>query len=227
LGLDQTASGDEDVLLGRRLNEGVLQVLLETHCYQAQAYFGLVASTQDYDLQGGTNFQSSLNGSKTANTVILAIDRLIDSNNIPLIRVDPEEIYDLRRASSTSSSSQRMYAVNGNMLMVWPSPSSSESLTMYYVPRPTEMSSGSHDPSNTTYGGIPAEWHRTLEFYALWAMASYDDDASSGIGDKYFGQYQVWLGKMKKSQRLRGGRRQAPVRVAPHRPRPSSDPSRT
>ena len=33
LGLDETASGDEDVLLGRRLNQAVREFLIETRCY--------------------------------------------------------------------------------------------------------------------------------------------------------------------------------------------------
>jgi hypothetical protein len=99
-------------------------------------------------------------------------------------------------------------------------------LTVYYVPRPTPMSSDSHDPSNATYGGIPKEHHKALEFYALWQGADYDDDSTSQQGDRYFGQYQMWLGKMKKNQKFKGGNRM-PKATLGRKVTLASDPSRT
>lgn len=218
LGLNQTAAGTEDVLVGRRLNEAVLQVLLETHCCVKSTTYSLTANTGDYDLQV-LAADAGLN--------ILAIDRLVDANSIPFERVSEDDIFDLRRASSVSSAFQRSYAVAGsNLLMIWPTPSAAETLTMYYVKRPTAMTTAGHDPADPTYGGIPAEHHPAIEFYALWRLASFDDDSSSGNGDRYFGQYQVWLAKMKKAQKLKAGSRQPRVRLGRIR-RLASDPSRT
>jgi hypothetical protein len=217
LGLDETASGTEDVLVGRRLNQGVREVLLETRCYIKKATYALTASEGDYDLQKAAD----------PGLAYLAIDRFVDSNNRPLLRIERDELFELRRASATASSGQRRYALSGaNMLHIWPAPGSAETLTVWYVPRPTEMTTSGHDPSDPTYGGIPAEYHEALEFYALWRLASYDDDISSNQGDRYFGQYQVWLAKIKKGMHRKGGPRMPKANLG-RRPLLSSDPART
>lgn len=222
LGLDETASGDEDVLLGRRLNAAVREFLTDTLCYVTPGSASLTAATYDYDLQTGTSFLAS------GNTNILEIDAIIDSNNIPFERVTVDQIRELRRASGASSNStQRRYALSGaNLLMVWPTPQANETVTLYYVPRPTEMSSAANDPSSPTYGGIPQEFHEALEKWACWYMASYDDDVSSAQGDRYLGQYQLQVNKARKMMRLKGGRRQPRVQLG-RRTVVSSDPART
>lgn len=216
LGLDETASGDEDVLLGRRLNQAVVQVLLETHCYIFSTTFALIADTFSYNLQDGAS-----------NLLILDIHRLTDTNNIPLKRISTDEFFEFRRASATATFGQRFYALDGsNLLLIWPTPSAAETLTLYSVPRPTLLTTAGHDPSDKTYGGIPAEHHEAIEFYAKWKMASYDDDGTSNQGDRYFGLYQAWLAKIKKAQKLKGGQRLPKANLG-RRQLLASDPSRT
>ena len=224
LGLDTTASSDEDVLLGRRLNQAVREFLLDTRCYIASSTFTAVADQKDYDLQTGDFI-----GGTGTNVSVLAIDQLIDSNNIPLARKNVSEIDEYRRASATTATSgQRNYALDGaNLLMLWPTPSTAEVFTLRYIPRPTEMSSSAHDPSDPTYGGIPAEYHEALEKWTCWWMASYDDDTSSNQGDRYFGQYQLVASKARKWMKRKGGRRQAPVKLGRRVSLVSGDPSRT
>jgi hypothetical protein len=79
-------------------------------------------------------------------------------------------------------------------------------VTMYYVPKPTEMSSASHDPSSDTYGGIPVEYHAALIEYAKWKMADYDDDGSSQMGLVYQQEYERLVRKCLKRKRRKGGR---------------------
>lgn len=75
------------------------------------------------------------------------------------------------------------------------------------------MSADANDPSSTAYGGIPAEHHKALEFYACWQAADYDDNIPSSDGDKYFANYQGWLGKIRTAQTLKGGSVLPRVRV--------------
>lgn len=212
LGLDETASGDEETLVTGWLNDAVLDVLVETHVRVARdSSVALTADVADYELS----------------STILAIHNITDSDGIPLQRVTEEEINQYRRASASATSVMR-YAVSGsNLLMLWPTPSTAATLSIYYVPRPTAMSSGTHDPSDTTYGGIPAEWHKALEFYALWQAADYDDDVTSAQGDRYYGQYQLWINKIRKHTRLKGGRRQPSLRLGRRESMISNDPSMT
>ena len=220
LGLDETASGDEDVLLGRRLNQAVREFLIDTRIYVTTTTFTVGSENGTIDLQSGTHMGSDTN--------ILAIDQFVDSNNVPFERVSVSEIDELRRASSTGSAGQRKYALAGaNLLLIWPTPTPGDAYTIRYVPRPTEMSSAANDPSSVTYGGIPAEYHEALEFWAMWRMASYDDDTSSAQGDRYLGQYQLVVNRARKGAKMKGGRRQTPIRVGRRGLFVSSDPSRT
>lgn len=195
LGLDNTASGDQPLIDGW-LNEGVREVLLDTHCYVAKATMNLSANVGDYDLP----------------TTILAIhDIYVTSGGEDGMfeRVSADEILRRRRADAAvaATGTTRYYAVNGaNMLMVYPTPAAADTITIYYVPRPTELSSSAHDPSSTTYGGVPVEYHKAIEFYALAEGADYDDDSSSAQGERYRALYERQILKTKRRIRNRGGR---------------------
>lgn len=178
---------------------------METHCHIAlSSSVALTSGSGDYELD----------------TDVLALHKVIDSVGTPLVRVDEEDIYQLRRGTASASTTSR-YALSGaNVFMVYPTPTSAATLSIYYVPRPTPMSSASHDPSSSTYGKIPAEWHKGIELYALWQGADYDDDASSNQGDRYFSQYTAWLGKINTGTRLKGGRKLPRARVGRQVPIP-------
>lgn len=213
LGLDSTSSGDEETAVTAWLNEGVLHVLRDTRCYVTTDTLSLSAGTKDYDLQ-------------SSKTSILAINKIVDSNNIPLEHVSPEAIYDRRRASGTTASSgTRRYAMEGgNLLMIWPTPSASETLTLYVVPRPTALSATADDPSTTSLGGIPSEYHKAIEMYACYQAADYDDDASSGIGANYLKDYEMEVARIRKALRFKAGRKLSRSRIA-RRSRRGSSPS--
>lgn len=142
-------------------------------------------------------------------------------------RVSVDEILRLRSWADGSSSTlpATYYAVAGtNLLMVYPTPSSADTITVYYVPRPTAMSSASHDPSNATYGGVPAEFHPAVEKYALWHLASMDDDQTSGQGERYRIEYEGDNGRggliaRMRGQILRHGGRPGRAQFAPSRRR--------
>jgi uncharacterized protein DUF6682 len=198
LGLDDTASGDEDNLLGRRLNEAVREVLRRTRCRVATATVDLTAGEGDYELP----------------VDIIAITNIINSDGAPLQRESVEYIHILRRGENPLGTNVYRYAVDGaNLLMVYPEPDSASELTLYYVPLPTEMSSGSHDPSSATYGGIPVEYHPLIEDWACYRMARFDDDNSSGNGEYYRQRFEEGVIRARNDIRRRGGRTLGPARV--------------
>lgn len=210
IGLDSTASGTEETLLDEWINEGVVQVLLRTRCNVNAATITLTADTEDYNID----------------TDILAINDIAyssatDGTRGTLQRTTPEQIIYFRTSTPATTPRVAYYALNGNdLFMVYPTPQAADSLTVYYTPRPTAMSVTSHDPSNETYGGVPTEYHKAIEYYALWQAADYDDDTSSQVGEYYrvlFEQYLVQIRKqaLRKSGRYLGpavvGKRRSPV----------------
>jgi hypothetical protein len=190
--LDETASGTEDVLLGGYLNDAVRDFLVRTRAHVNSSSMILTAGTFDYT---------------TDDDILQILDLTLASSSqtYPFERTSPAEILRMRRTGS--SSIPRFYALNGHdLLMVFPTPAAADTITVYYVPRPAEMSSGAHDPSAETYGNIPVEYHAALEEYAAWKMADYDDDQSSQMGAVYQGNYERLVRQALKSMRGKGGR---------------------
>lgn len=212
VGLDSTAAGADETLLDGWVNEAVLDILLETRCYVVSATADMTADQADYTLDS-------------------AILHVVDSYNTMggtryrLRQVTPQELNDLRVSSNAEAASPvTHFAVSGdNLLMVYPTPSSDETLTLYYVPRPTAMSNGTDDPSDTSFGGIPSQFHRAIVKYAEAEAADYRDDKSSGQGDRYRSDYLVWLGKIRKYTNQKGSTSTPPFQVTgmwspPHDP---------
>jgi hypothetical protein len=194
LGLDTLNSGSEQTECDRRVNEGVLDILRKTECYVTSATMTETSSTGDYDLD----------------TAILRVKGWLwagtGSSSVPE-RVSPQEIERMRAASvAVVATPASYYAVAGaNRLMVYPTPGASDVVTIYYVPRPTAMTDGAHDPSDAPYGGIPEEFHPAIESYALAKLASMDDDDSSQQGMRYRAEYQQWVKDIRREVNLKAG----------------------
>jgi hypothetical protein len=195
LGLDETASGNDDTVLGYELNDGVREFLLDTHINVNRSESTIVAETDDSEIS----------------SAVLAIDDIQVAGTDGQIwlptRTTPAEILRMRRATSGPTGTARYYALNGHDLLMWfPALAVGDVVTMYYVPKPTEMSSAAHDPTSDTYGGIPVEYHPALIEYAKWKMADYDDDGSSQMGLVYEQEYERLVRKCLKRKRKKGGR---------------------
>lgn len=190
-----------------------MEVLRRTHAYVKTASFAISANDNEYE----------------APSDLLATKSFINSDNVPLERVSVEEIHDLRRGTpSTGPSSVYKYALNGaNLFMFYPTPNANGTLTLYYVPVPAQaMTASNHDPSNVTYGGVPTEYHSLIEYWALYRMASYDDDASSQVGQVYKQLFDQGVFEARRDMRRRGGRKLGPIRMG-RRSMVSRDPSQT
>lgn len=179
LGLNNVVAasgGDRDYITGW-LNEGVIDVLRRTHCYVKEAAMTMTANVSDF----------------TLDAAILAIDELYVTSGGQGYPLEPRPARSVirMRLSSTTSSPCRYYALLGNNLLTfYPTPSANDTLTVFYVPRPTAMSSGSDDPSSTTFGGIPSEYHPAVECYAMWKAAAYKKDQASAQGERYRIEYE-------------------------------------
>jgi hypothetical protein len=213
LGLDDEAGEDEDTLLGRRLNEGVRAVLVQTHCRVEVASTALTVGVADYELP----------------VAALAMHRLVTNPDLrECVRENPATIHQLRESAATGAAGYAYsYALDGaNLLMLYPTPAAADFLTLYYVPLPTEMVAVSDDPSALVYGGIPVQWHDAIELWAMSKLASYDDDSTSKNGADYMRDFELRITKIRLEIKKLGGRKQPRVRVNRRR-YVSSDPSRT
>ena len=218
LGLDFDAANptnaDGPRLLGWA-NDAVIDVLRRTHVYVTSATMTCTAGVGDYNLDSN----------------ILAIEDIYSTStgaNYRLRRLSTTDLVNLRLFSVTTSPEQ-MYSISGaNMLMLYPAPLLADTITIYYVPRPTALASGTDDPSTLSLGGIPSEFHYGLELYMMWKAADAFDDESSSSGESYRRLYlgdptarpgseqaDGFIGTMKKDIRRKGGKHLGPVLIPP------------
>lgn len=141
---------------------------------------------------------------------ILEIEELYFTGSAYLLeRVSQPELLS-RRLVGKSSSPVLYYALTGaNMLQFSPTPNTTDTLNIFYVPAPAALSASSDDPSTASKGGVPLQLHEAIEFYACFKGASYDDDQSSSQGQRYHDLYDAELTRYKKLLRRKGGQRNA------------------
>src|SRR3954471_849154 len=115
-------------------------MLRRTHCYIKTDTLNLVANQGDYDLL-------------TLKPSWLAIDDIYltsSGSNFRIRRMATTDLINLR-LFQTSTSPVQMYALGGaNMLMVYPTPAQTDTLTVYYVAKPTALANANDDPSSAT-----------------------------------------------------------------------------
>ena len=72
--------------------------------------------------------------------------------------------------------------------MVYPTPASAGTITVYGVPRPATLSASGSSPDE-----IPLEYQKAVELFALGEAADYDDDETSAQGSRYREEYEKWI----------------------------------
>jgi hypothetical protein len=198
-GMSNLSASTDRTLLDRWANEAVRDVLVRTHCF---VDFGTMATTideRDYDLPSS----------------ILAVEKLqiLDDNGNPasLDQKETEEIFDLREGLALSGTAiPSEYAVQGsNMLMLFPTPDKAYTLHIYYVPLPTELLQDTDSPAAQSFGGVPLEYHKAIEYYMLWQAGDHTDDRSSAQGERYKLLYDEFIAKIR-GQRVRMGGKSVP-----------------
>lgn len=194
-GLDNTASSTEQVLMDGWINEGVIETLLALKCYVIPANMATTAGSADYQLDAG----------------ILDIQNIfvtdVSSQQWSMQPVAPDEILYMRRASTASSAPPRFFALNGaNLLMLYPTPNEVDTLTIYYVPRPTPLAAASDDPSTAALGGIPVEFHKLIEWWALSEAGDFSDSATKQMGAFYLQKFAAKVKDYRRRQLMKGGK---------------------
>ena len=197
LSFDTSAGSDELALLEAWANEGVVDVLTRAKCFVDIGELTLSANQKDYRLD---------------NSILAILERTIETSYTPLTVVSAADMYDYRRGQ-TASSPARFLAAEGSLLMVYPTPTEAQVIRFLFVPRPLPMTDDAHDPSNATYGGIPSESHRAIEYFMLWQGAEYDDKAIPQKPAEVKALYLDEIREVKKKHRMKSGRGLSPARV--------------
>ena len=85
--------------------------------------------------------------------------------------------------------------IRSDLLRIHPAPGEDGELDVWAVVRPQKMDEDTDSPSTDQYGGIPEEYHDAIFLYACWKAASYADDESATMGERYRMLYEGQDGK--------------------------------
>lgn len=201
-GMSTSDSGDT-ALLDSWANEAVLQFLKDTKINVRTASLAVTAGSADY----------------TLDTDILSFsDIWIEPANGQwdgmLQPIDSAELLRRRFLSGSAETTVRNYALQGaHTLMLYPAPqSSSDTLHILYVPRPSSTLSATADtPSATAYGGIPTEYHPLLESYVKWKACEAEEHKPSQSGQVFMMEYNQGIAKVKADLNRKAGVLRAPA----------------
>jgi hypothetical protein len=192
LGLDLTAGGTDELRCDVWLNRGVRDVLRKTFCFQDQI----------------TATPGAVSEYAIAATVLDIVDLAVVGQQSDPERATPVQVRRYLRGNTTSTGTVQFYALAGsNMLLFYPALGAATVIDLLVVPAPTVMSSGSHDVTTSTYGGIPDDYTYLVELYAKAKLASYRDDQTSAQGQRYRDEYREGVAEARKELMRRGGHR--------------------
>ena len=178
------------------LNEAVVQFLRKTKVYKKTASMALTVGIGDY----------------TVDNDILAFEDVTYSPSggsaRSLTQIDSWQIRDMRLPTATIASDPSYYAYEGQQILLYPTPrSSSDSLHILYVPRPTALAATGDNPSGGSFGGIPEEYHTVLEAYVKWKAGEHANDKSSGNGQAFKQEWEAGCVETRVAEMRKAGMR--------------------
>lgn len=200
LGLAYDRAGYEQTFLRSLWDRAIKDVLLRTHCNVRIGDMPLSNGVSEYRLP--TSVLAILDGRVSTpaglgHYNVITLDEMIS-----------------RQSTNPASDSYRKYvAIQGSdLLIVSPTPSTSETLRIFYIAAATASSSDSNDFTNQTYGGLPSWCADAVEYYMLWKAAEFDDK-SAPLKPTYRDLYLTTVAEVKRNTRRKQDRRDPASRI--------------
>jgi len=195
-----SATSQEYTLFLSWLNEAVVQFLRKTKVYKRTASMTLTVDEGDYAIDSD----------------ILAFEDVSYSpasgQARSLTQIDTWQIRDMRL--SEAATDPLYYSYEGQTIMLFPTPlSSSDTLHIIYVPRPTALSTTADNPSGGSFGGIPEEYHPALEAYVKWKAGEHANDKASQNGQMFKAEWEAAVVETRVAELRKAGVRLGSVNI--------------
>lgn len=202
IGLSLSVSADTALMLGW-YNDAVEQFLRETKINVRTASLAVTAGQGDYTLDTDIMSMQAMWYQPAAGSTSM------------MLPITPEEMFQRRMVTSTGGGPPQYYALAGaHTLMLDPEPaSSSDSIHLLYVPRPTAMAASADSPSATAFGNIPSEYHPILEAYVKWKAASAEEHRPSENGLQFQSEWEREITRVKGELKRKAGAVIGSVRI--------------
>jgi hypothetical protein len=168
LGMSETISNDESVLIKAWINEGMVDVISRTRPYTRVINLTVQPGVEAHDMAG---------------VIIALVDIELPGYGF-LRRYSRIDIRDAQNADG--------YGFAYEEPLFWFSPivSTPTVIKAYGVFRPNDMTGDSDDLSNPNYGGLAEEFQPAVLNYALWKAGEYVQHQDSGQGEKWRMAYE-------------------------------------
>ncbi len=199
IGLSSTLEGS---LVLTWLLAGYRDVCSKLHPFKSKVAISLISGTDEYQLDA---------------TLSAVEDVTILGSLVKPDHVSREEILDLRRYSNSGTTQGDVYCYNleGNLLMIYPTPTASSTLEVYGTLEPsTSPAFAGTEKLSTDLGLIPlGPLEKALEYYGLWQASEYDDKAISENSLGYLNLYDKFVAEARVALLRRQGRTRTKARV--------------
>jgi hypothetical protein len=163
LGMSETISNDESVLIKAWINEGVVDFVSRTRPYTRVINLTVQPNVEAHDM---------------ASTIISLVDIESEAHGF-LRRFSRLDIRDAQKSGTPG------YAYEEPLF--WHSPIVSEPtiIKAYGIFRPAPMTGDADSMADPTHGGLADEFHPYVLNYALWKAGEYVQHQDSGAGEKW------------------------------------------
>lgn len=192
-----SATSTEYALFLSWLNEGVVEFMRKTKIYKQTASLAVTANKGDYAIPSS----------------ILAFEDVTytpaSGQEGRLEQVDSDVIRENRIFLTDSSSDPKYFAYEGQQILLYPKPrSSSDTIHILYVPRPSALATTADTPST-----IPAEYHWVVEEYVKYRAAQHANDAASQNGQSFKQAFEEGVVNAKMAEQRKAGMVTGGVRI--------------
>lgn len=183
----------ESALILTYLTQGYRDLLSRTGFYQQTTTVAITSGTASYEL---------------AATIGEIEDLTIVGSSVKPDRVTREEMNDLRRAASTGAAGDVWcYSLEGNYLMLYPTPTSSFNITIFYVAEYAITDLAGTEAIAADLKMVPqGPLAEALEQYGMMRSLEYIDHGPSKRSQQAREEYESLVIKARKAVRQRSGR---------------------
>jgi len=156
-----------DAVMNDLINKGEIILADEGNLFEAYGTRNAVSNTAEYKMLSGTDWSKSTEATSTPSTNLSDMLRIyrVDYNGNKCTRINKSVIYDIADdVSGHVFTTQKAYYIHQNKLGIFPIPSDTSEIKVYYFRTPKAMSADSHTPE------IDSRYDEALIYYACWRV---------------------------------------------------------
>lgn len=168
LGMNETVSNDETVLIKAWINEGVVDLISRTRPYTRVINLTVQPGVEAHDMS----------------SAILSLVDIETTEDGFLRRYSRQDIRDAQKSGTPG------FAYEEPLLWISPIVSTATIIKAYGIFRPADLVGDTDDLATAPFGGLAEEFHPAVLDYAMWKAGEYVQHQESASGEKWRMAYE-------------------------------------